>query len=283
MKPEELLHPELNARTVVWFVKRPRLYPELWRMAKSAALGREPQPDTHCEAERWCLARAISTAEAVQRVTGWGIPGAVHAKYAHVFAEAKSIAEACPVGMGGASDIDLLYWLVEYTQATRVLETGVAYGWSSLALLLSLSRRNGLLVSIDRPYLNRNNDAHVGCVIPAALRAHWRLLRSADREGIPKAVRALGTIDVCHYDSDKSYGGKRWAFPRLWRALKPGGILIADDAGDDVAFRDFCEETRTEPIIVRTALDYCVEIGIQATSVRPVSKGETKFVGVLVK
>jgi len=57
---------------------------------------------------------------------------------------------------------------------------------------------------------------------------------------------------MCHYDSDKSYEGKIWALPRLWKRIKSGGVLICDDANDNLAFRDFCNEQTIEPIIAKT-------------------------------
>ena len=55
--------------------------------------------------------------------------------------------------MGGASHIHLLYDCVRLSKAKKVIETGVAYGWSSLAILKALSlTKNGKLFSVDMPY-----------------------------------------------------------------------------------------------------------------------------------
>jgi len=100
------------------------------------------------------------------------------------------------------------------------------------------------------PYPNLDNDSYVGCVVPAELRSHWRILRCADREGLPRAMRELGSLDLCHYDSDKSYEGRMWAHPLLWKALRRGGYLVSDDINDNVGFRDFALQVGVEPIIV---------------------------------
>ena len=71
--------------------------------------------------------------------------------------------------MGGAGHVDLLYHVCLHKRPDRIVETGVAYGWSSLAILLALEENGrGALVSIDRPYPGLDNDAFVGCVVPAA-------------------------------------------------------------------------------------------------------------------
>jgi hypothetical protein len=106
------------------------------------------------------------------------------------------------------------------------------------------------------PYPKLNNDAHVGCIVPDALRSRWTLLRYADREGLPRALRLLGTLDLCHYDSDKRYRSRMWAYPLLWQALRPGGLLLSDDIGDNIAFRDFCLQVRLDPVVIGIAGKY---------------------------
>ena len=67
------------------------------------------------------------------------------------------------------------------------------------------------------------------------------------------AIAQLRTIDMCHYDSDKSYEGRMWAYPRLWEALRDGGVFISDDVNDNQAFRDFCESVGVQPYIMAKA------------------------------
>lgn len=145
--------------------------------------------------------------------------------------------------MGGPGDIDLLYAAVVLLGAERVVETGVAYGWSSLAVLAGLEERDrGQLASVDMPYPKLNNEAWVGVAVPERLRARWVLIREPDRWGLRKALRNFGdTIDLCHYDSDKSYEGRCYGYALIWKALRPGGIFISDDIQDNLAFRDSIE------------------------------------------
>jgi predicted O-methyltransferase YrrM len=149
-----------------------------------------------------------------------------------------------------------LFHLAEYIQARTVIETGVAYGWSSLALLLSIQKRDGVLISTDLPYAGMDNDPYVGCVVPDELRGNWKLLRGADRQRLPEAIRIAGGLDLCHYDSDKSFAGRMWAYPRLWDALRPGGLFISDDIGDNMGFADFTRSIAGEPVIVLSSERY---------------------------
>lgn len=244
---------------LLWFLKHPQLYPELFRrVTKVRKLFLRTDPcDTGEQSLRWCESLAIGTREAIGRITGGAMHKAVREEFPSVFAEAEVRGRNCPVVMGGPGNLDLLYWMAEYLKAERVVETGVAYGWSSLAILLSLKeRKNGKLVSTDFPYPWRNNEKHVGCVVPNELRSSWRIVRMADRKGLPVAFKELGEIDLCHYDSDKSYEGRMWAYPRLWNALRPGGCLITDDVKDNLGFHDFCAQIGEEPIIVEMSTEF---------------------------
>lgn len=254
-------------RSTLWFLKRPALYPQFLHLAWDR-LTLPPEPDTTREASAWCEEHAISTAEAIQRITGQSQQGNVEEIHAGEFAEAIRIERACPEWMGGPGDLNLLYHLVRSAKATRVLETGVAYGWSSLAILLGMEGREGArLISSDMPYVQAKNDEFVGCVVyDPRWRARWELVRKADRQVLPYAIRKFGQLDLCHYDSDKSYRGRSWAYPLLWQALRPGGIFISDDISDNVGFRDFAAKIGQEPIVVLVS-----------------NERHRKFVGVLVK
>jgi predicted O-methyltransferase YrrM len=253
-------------KAVIWYLKRPRLYTQLIRKTASK-LFLSKSPDTRKEAEYWCREKAITSSDVITQITGAAIPEPIREKYKDIFATAEATAGKCPVKMGGPGDLNILYSIAEHLKAQNVVETGVAYGWSSLAILLSISRRKGsLLVSTDMPYPNLNNDRYVGCVVPSELKQHWRLIPLADKDALPKALKQFHQIDMCHYDSDKSYGGRMWAYSRLWNALRPGGCFISDDIGDNVGFRDFCNQIGINPIITQS----------------PTTTG-LKYVGILFK
>ena len=163
--------------------------------------------------------------------------------------EAKQVQMNCPVHMGGAGSINLIYQLTEYIQATKAIETGVAYGWSSLAFLLPLKKRNGRLISTDMPY-SSETAPYAGCVVPTHLRSGWRIIKKPDQEALPEAIAEFGNIDICHYDSDKSEDGRRWAYPLLWNALRPGGFFVSDDIGDNMGFQKFCSSIGVAPLVV---------------------------------
>jgi len=171
---------------------------------------------------------------------------------------AEKMASSCPVTMGGSANQRLIYHVCEFLAARKVVETGVAYGWSSLSILLSLQNRSDAhLISTDMPYPGRDNDRYVGCVVPDNLRARWEILRTSDRRGLPQAISRSQPLDLCHYDSDKSYQGRMWSYRRIWQALRAGGMLISDDVGDNLAFHDFAKKVSVSPVVVAYENRYC--------------------------
>lgn len=232
------------------YLVRPHLYPELGRKIIKNTFYRSSATKGKTEAEKWCAERAISQDEAIRKLTGnINFPKIVDL-FPEILEQAKKTEQGTPVKMGGAGALDLIYSLCEFTQAQNALETGVAYGWSSLAALLSLSKRNGTLYSSDMPYLGKDNDPYVGCVVPENLRENWKLFRYADRESLPKIFKEENEFDFVHYDSDKSYNGRMWAYDVLWEKVRKGGVFMSDDIGDNAAFMDYCLQNNRGPIIV---------------------------------
>ena len=49
-------------------------------------------------------------------------------------------------------------------------------------------------------------------------------------------------IDLCHYDSDKSWWGRHYAYPILWKSLNSKGLFISDDIQDNLYFPEFVKK-----------------------------------------
>ena len=116
------------------------------------------------------------------------------------------------------------------------------------------------------PFFGVKDESEVGCAVPNYLIKHWNLIRFPIKMSLPRAFKRMPIIDICHYDSDKSYEGKKWAFPQIWKHLKEDGLLISDDISDNMAFFEFANSVSIEPIVIKT-FDTQVE----------------KFVGILQK
>lgn len=259
---------QTKAAMVAWYVKRPTMYPDLVRHLVHVPMRLIPSVNdsegSQQAARVWCRDN-LTPIDAFAKT--FNIPaGLLHVETLHEedWEYAQNAVKYTPVSMGGGGDTDLLYTLCLHLQATRVVETGVAYGWSSLALLLALNQfEDGKLYSTDRPYPMRDNEPYVGCVVPDYLRPRWSLMRRADRDGLPRILKQLDGIDLAHYDSDKSYNGRIYGYTGIWSKLRQGGVLVSDDIGDNLAFRDFSALVNRRSLVL--------------------SKSENDYVGLLIK
>lgn len=236
-------------KTLVGYIQRPDLYPELGRKIIKNIFNRNAAFKGKEKTLAWASARAIPQQEAILKL--FGVEMKPFSKlFPQELKTAQQKEKSCPIKMGGAGALELIYEACEYTQAKTVMETGVAYGWSSFAALQSLQKRNGTLYSSDMPYLEQDGDRYVGFVVPENLRQNWKLFRFADRESLPKIFSEQDMFDVVHYDSDKAYEGMFWAYNELYPRLRKGGVFISDDINDNSAFQDFCEKNGIEPTVV---------------------------------
>lgn len=237
------------AKTFLGYVKRPDLYPELGRKIFKNIFNRKSAFRGKDKTLQWAKSKAISQTEAIQKL--FGVPAQ---RFQALFPTELKLAVQkeleCPIKMGGAGALELIYHACEFTQAKHVVETGVAYGWSSFAALLSLDKRNGKLYSSDMPYLSKDGDRYVGYIVPKKLKSNWHLFRHADKESLPKIFSEANVMDVVHYDSDKSYEGRTWAYRELYKHLRDGGVFMSDDIGDNSAYQDFCEKMKIDTTVV---------------------------------
>ena len=227
--------------TIFWYIKK-GYFLQLLNILK-----RSKNEDTRSEATQWCRENAVTELEALQNF-GINSKEGIEEKYLeYAYFEHKK----CSTPMGGPGSMVLLHNICKYFQPKNVLETGVAYGWSTLSILSALKNNNGQLISVDMPYPKMDNEDNVGCVVHPLLRSNWTLIRKPDIIGLPFALKKLGKIDLCHYDSDKSYRGRKWAQKKIWKSLNTNGIYIEDDINDNIAFQEFSVALGVDPIIVK--------------------------------
>ena len=140
------------------------------------------------------------------------------------------------------------YAAVRALAPARIVETGVANGVSSAYLLLALHKNGkGHLHSIG---LNDPNffpqGAAPGWLVPAWLRGSWQIHIGDAREILGALLSQLGGVDIFIHDSLHTYDHMSWEFATAYPVLRPGGLLIADDALWNDSFHDFARKV-SEP------------------------------------
>lgn len=244
-----------KAQTLLWYLQRPPLYKELVRKVVRRQFTTDRSSAERAEAlaagQRWCAENQREAADLLAAI-GREVPQTpVSELHPGQWREAEAAVDACPVKMGGPANVDVLYRVTKALQPKVVVETGVANGWSTTALLLAMNDVPGSkLVSVDMPYAKMENEQWVGCAVPSSLRSSWTLIRLPDRDALPQIFREHQTIDLLHYDSDKSPEGRKFAYELAWPRIRQGGLLMSDDVEDNLAFRDFAIHVGAEPFVL---------------------------------
>lgn len=124
------------------------------------------------------------------------------------------------------------YFAVGLVVSPRIIgEIGVRYGYS----LLSMAKGAG-----ECRVFGWDMESYEPECIPVAtknLAGHMPWIIKADTQKLP-TLGMDGQFDLFHVDGDHTYGGAIHDCDLAWDALKPGGILIADDMLHTESTRD---------------------------------------------
>ena len=186
---------------------------------------------------------------------------AYHNQYKGEIISNKNFAHA----HSGDYEVALLYIIIRLLRPSVVVETGVASGRSSAAILQALSDNNkGFLYSIDlnqkfngkpeeyitdtgrtefRGFIPKQKEP--GWLIPDELKNRWRLILADSKIELPKLVSELKEIDIFYHDSDHSYENMIFEFRTVWPRIVRGGAIISDDIKWNNAFNDFLKEVKS--------------------------------------
>jgi len=131
----------------------------------------------------------------------------------------------------------LLYTLIRIVRPVRVLETGVADGYSAAIVLSALDRNGaGELHSVDI-----KDD--VGVLVECH-QDRWRLHVVDDRDSM-RQLRRIGDnvkpVDIFFHDSDHRFVPQIREFELARAVLRPGGFLVSDDVDLSHAYPSFLE------------------------------------------
>jgi len=242
-------------KTLFWFILRPSHWRYMLELIIRKFRPDHDSPECRANATNWARECAVSVVDALEIV---GLGSEIFQVDKALLLEAEERAKKSAVEMGGSADLNLLFSVVKNAKPKRIIETGVAYGWSSLIILEGLKGLDDCkLISVDMPYPKANNEDFVGIAVPERLRQNWEIVRKPDRNGLKQAIaRHGGEVDLFHYDSDKSWWGRKFAFPLMWKHLRKGGVFISDDIQDNMFFAQFVSENTLKYAVTEFADKY---------------------------
>ena len=155
------------------------------------------------------------------------------------------------VRLGGGGAYTFLYFICRIKRPQTVVETGVAAGWSSAAILNALAKNgSGKLYSSDLPYKKRTGAENViGILVEDKYKKNWELNINGDKKALPEIINKIERVNLFHFDSDKSYRGREFAFKTIKKHLSKGAVLVFDDIQDNFHFKDLVERYNLEYLV----------------------------------
>lgn len=168
---------------------------------------------------------------------------------------AKHILATVPFDMGAGGDYQFLYWLTRRLKPQVIVETGVSAGWSSQAFLAALEANgSGKLFSSDFPLFRvRDPESYIGILVEDQSR--WELHTDGDENALPRILNKVKSVDLFHYDSDKSLSGRKFACNLVRPKLR--GPMLVDDILNDSWFREFVESQHLPFEILTNETQHC--------------------------
>ncbi len=228
---------------------RPRWAWHRWSDQREHALG--PRNARHARRMAEYEARAVTVEQALHAATSAShgdIQDLVRAAPPPVTGEHRTIP---PWHDGTAELATLVHALVRLRKPQRVVETGVARGVTSAAILDAM-RHNGAghLWSLDLPGLGKGYREQVGASVPKELRGRWTLAFGPSAVALPRLLREAGPVDLFIHDSAHTHRNMRFEFAQAARRLAPDGLIVSDDVCND-SLLEFAEESGWTLVTVR--------------------------------
>ena len=145
-----------------------------------------------------------------------------------------------------------LYILCRTLQPETIVETGIAYGISSLYILKALEKNSfGRLYSIDSVFRPWQSEKMIGAILPINLRGRWNLVLGKSSEKLKDIVLQLGVIDIFIHDSLHTYKNMLYEFDTVIGNIKNQGIIVSDDVLGNDAFFEFTKKSGLKNYLIK--------------------------------
>ena len=151
-----------------WFTQKVRYWPHLINLLLSLGKKNNDTLEIRKRAYKWALKNSDTgdLEEILKKLNLGNYDPKIHTIKNYFLEDAQQLKKNSKTEMGGKGDLNLIYSIARMSDSKYIIETGVAYGFSSLAILLAIKDNGGgNLVSVDMPYPYRNNSDDVGIVV----------------------------------------------------------------------------------------------------------------------
>jgi predicted O-methyltransferase YrrM len=159
--------------------------------------------------------------------------------------------------------VRLVYALCRILRPQLVVETGVAHGFTTAAMLRAMEQNDkGTLISIDLPHLHPRAVESIGLAVEPRLRTRWRLHLGGADQLLPTVLAGHADVDLFVHDAQHSVRGQLAEFHAAWPRISEHGLLVVDDVS--AAFQIFHSEVGGDAVLTRRSDEGQAQIGVLA-------------------
>jgi len=145
-----------------------------------------------------------------------------------------------------------LYILCRILKPKNIVETGVAYGLSSMYILKALQKNQvGTLHSIDSVFRPWQRKEMIGAIIPDDLKSRWNFVFGKSNEKLEQIYEKTENVDIFIHDSLHTYKNMIFEFEFAEKNMRKNGIILSDDVLDNDAFYDFTNKKELENYLIK--------------------------------
>ena len=139
--------------------------------------------------------------------------------------------------------LQILYSAIRLYKPKIMIETGVAGGSTSLAILSAMKKNgSGKLYSIDIGNVMVAPGYEIGYIVPEEIRSNWSLIVGDSKKELPKLLNQLKEIDCFFHDSDHSYEHMNFEFNAVLPFLDSKNLILSDDTELNSSFHEFVSQ-----------------------------------------
>ena len=143
---------------------------------------------------------------------------------------------------------EALYSFIKQYNITRVIETGIGWGFTSCYILSALPK-DGQLISIEATAINKEDT-----VVPPELWPLWHIIPYSAEISLLLAFQSNKNIDLFVHDSDHSYKNQMFEYETAFPFVDYIGSHDIILQGPPFAWKDFTEKRKINVLVYRGQL-----------------------------
>lgn len=148
----------------------------------------------------------------------------------------------------------LLQLFAQFIDAKTILELGVAYGGTAIALVDAARQTGGTYIGVDAWDGRTGKEGAAAYSSKEAVEKRlgefpgFLLQARTDSKEFKELIKSLDSIDFCFIDANHHYNYVKEDFYTIWPKISPGGLVVFHDTYQIFGVRRFIQDLKSSEI-----------------------------------